>query len=569
MTKVWWLVFISFLVLSCVSNTTDVDVSSSLEGTAIRTLPRDTQSQNSFSPYFSTIDSAILQKIQVGSPTLLKEAMTELRNNPSEQAKVLLAISSTILEYAWPSASSNRDVPADLPSNVYTSTLTSISRGIYENQFESGDYFTLTLPTLIVFSETSSVGYYQRAIESLESSLAYSNESVFVLYTLGVLYEKVEDYESALFYLDEAMERDENNIDILYAYFDVLLKTGQVEQAIVFGNRLQTRFPNNARILELSARSAYENKDYDTAESLIAQALRYAPDNLSLVLFRAKILFDLQDYLGVSSLLDVYARTNTENKDYLILRSKLQSTWNKNLPAALRTIEDALRYYPNDLEVLLLAASLASESGSSIQNQSAMQLVQEVLEKDSENIDALGILVAEAIAQQNWQEAYEASSFIISKGQVSLESSIQHAEITIALNLLAEARQTVESFYSPNSTDENVQQWYIRLLIAEQNFSEANTTISRLLPSSSGRMRSVLYFERSRLQSSDAQILSDLRTSLTANPRNEFALYGLYIYYYDRNDYSKAQYYLRQVIALNPSNADFLQRNAELDSLLQ
>ncbi len=568
MVKVLWLIVAIFLFFSCASKPPQTDVGDTLEGTAIRTLPRTNQSQNSFSPYFSTIDTSILLKIQKGSPASLKEAMTELRNDTSEQAKVLLAISSTIMEYAWPSANSNRDIPTDLPINVYTSTLSSLNRGIFENQFESGDYFTLTLPSLVVFTQNPQTSYYAEAVEALEESLTYSNQSIVALYTLGVLYSKLLDYENAQFYLNEALVNDENNIDILYAYLDVLFNTEKFEEAYNLGLSLQNRFPNNARILEFMARSSYELQNFDAAESLIAQALRYAPDNLSLVLFRAKVLFDLEDYLGVSSLLDVYARSNTNNKDYLVLRAKLQSAWNKNEPAAVRTVQDALLLYPDDFEVLLLAATLASSSGQRIQNKTAMELVETVLEKDSDNLDALSILVRESVVQQNWQSAYEASSFVMASGEASLESSLQHVEISIELNRLDEARRTLETFYTPNSTDENIQQWNIRLLIAEQNFSEANSTITRLLPSSTGRLRSVLYFERSRLQSSDAQILSDLRTSLTANPRNEFALYGLYIYYYDREDYSKAQYYLKQVIALNPTNTDFLQRNAELDSLL-
>ena len=63
--------------------------------------------------------------------------------------------------------------------------------------------------------------------------------------------------------------------------------------------------------------------------------------------------------------------------------------------------------------------------------------------------------------------------------------------------------------------------------------------------------------------------LDDLRLSLTANPRNPDALFALYKYYFDKADYRKAQYYLRQVVALNPENSKLTELNAQLDSLIK
>ena len=81
-------------------------------------------------------------------------------------------------------------------------------------------------------------------------------------------------------------------------------------------------------------------------------------------------------------------------------------------------------------------------------------------------------------------------------------------------------------------------------------------------------MKSALYYQRSRLESSEDKKLSSLRSSLTANPRNEEALFALYELYFNKNDYRKAQYYLKQVIALNPSNQELLEINANLENYL-
>jgi len=82
-------------------------------------------------------------------------------------------------------------------------------------------------------------------------------------------------------------------------------------------------------------------------------------------------------------------------------------------------------------------------------------------------------------------------------------------------------------------------------------------------------MKSFLYYERSFVHTSEDEVLNDLRSSLTSNPRNKDSLYRLYEIYYGKKDYRRAQYYLKQVVALDSSNAQLLQKNNELDLLLK
>ncbi len=570
MVKRLWLFSISILFFSCVTTSNGDQNTSSLTGTEISSLPKPTTTESSFPPYFGTISNDILLLIQNGTPSSIQKALSSLRSahTNSEQANILLAACVAIMDYAWPSADYTAPQSQTLPSNVYASTLDSISRGIYEESFGSGDFFSLTLSSLVLFSNPNSTSFYVEAKNALEQSLAIDASSVLALYLLGVLEFRNENYQASETYLEKALSFDSSNIDIIYAYLTTMLESGKAEETFTMSNNFLQEFPSNVRLLHISANAAFDLGNFPQAESFIAQSLQFEPDNTELLLFRAKVLFELEDYLDVSSLLDVYARTSVQNKDYFILRSKLQSTWNKNIPSAIRTIQEALELYPNDTDVLLLAASLASTSSQTILGKNATELSMVILEQDSENIQALQILVKEAIAKQNWQEAYDASLYIVSLDNITNEVVLDHVEICLALGLLSEARETIIGIYNPESENEDLQQWYIRLLIAEGSYSNASDVIAKLLPGSSGRMKSMLYFERSRLQSSDERILADLRASLTSNPRNEYTLFGLYTYYYDREDYSKAQYYLKQVIALNPTNVEALRKNAELDSLL-
>ena len=109
----------------------------------------------------------------------------------------------------------------------------------------------------------------------------------------------------------------------------------------------------------------------------------------------------------------------------------------------------------------------------------------------------------------------------------------------------------------------------MRVQAAAGNTGEVRSLIASMLPSASSQLKSFLYYQRSMLATNDSDKLADLRQSLTANPRNSEALFELYRYYFERKDYRKAQYYLKQVVALNTSDEEMLRLNLELEALLQ
>ena len=71
------------------------------------------------------------------------------------------------------------------------------------------------------------------------------------------------------------------------------------------------------------------------------------------------------------------------------------------------------------------------------------------------------------------------------------------------------------------------------------------------------------------MQRTEDSALADLRSSLIANPRNSESLFRLYEIYYEKEDYRKAQYYLRQVVAINPNDSSIRKLNEALTQLVK
>ena len=92
--------------------------------------------------------------------------------------------------------------------------------------------------------------------------------------------------------------------------------------------------------------------------------------------------------------------------------------------------------------------------------------------------------------------------------------------------------------------------------------------IASLMDGADTALKSFLYYEKSFLGANDKEAVACLRSSLTQNPRNTDALTRLYEIYYEKQDWKRAQYYLKQVVALNPSNKKALAMSKKLDKII-
>lgn len=540
------------------------------EGTQLSTPTIDSESSKD-SSYFVMIEKDILSAIETGSPYKIQKAMSELRSiaKSSEQAKVLLLICDTIMDYAWPSVATTDYTLEEMPANVYTIIIDSVKRGIYDEYLEPQDFITLTIPSLVILKDAGISSYFDQAKTTLEKSLALYGDSVLTRYLLGVLHSKNGDYSTALAYFDAALLLDENNIDIHYAYLETLYVSKDYNRLYEVSRELILEKSKDSKVLSYCAQATYNLGLFDETDRLIKDIFQLDSKNTYLYLLQARVLFELGNYFDASTSLDQYLKTNPETIDSILLESKLDYVWKKDISAAIKSIENALELYPDNEDVLLVAAELAVQSGKKVGSKNATELLSSIIEKDPSNTEALEVVLEDYISKEEWEQAYKISSYILDSANISEDSVINHIRVCLELNFIIEARSYIEDYYNEQNSDFDLQQVYLQLLIAEENFTEAESLINTMLPSSSGSVKSMLYFERSKMQSDTKLKLADLRSSLTSNPRNEATLYELYLYYYNRGDYNKAQYYLKQVMVLKPNVTDIQQEYQELQLLLQ
>ncbi|MCQ2240728.1 hypothetical protein [Treponema sp.] len=523
---------------------------------------------------FSSIKKADFDAVEIGSPQSLKQAYNSLHKsveeNYTDAERTLINIIGAMMDVAWPSERLNMLIPKVQSANQYTGIVESVQKGIYDLSAVQVDFLSYLLPTLVVLSSDNMSEYYDRVEDSLLKALELRPDSVIANYVMGVLCLNTNRADEALRYLNAANGKyTAGTKEILFAIARACFESDNMELGLTVGEQLLSRYPQDTEILDLCARSAYALGDLDKTESYIVRILLLEPDNADYVLFRARILMQKQDFIRASSLLDVCARKNQTPMEYYILRTRLQCDWNKNYTSAAETASAALSLFPESHDIMVLAAEMASLTGKPIMGMSAMEIALKALEKDPSSAKAREICISEMYKNGEYQQAYALSSRMIAEKNVQKSVFYAHIDICIALRRTTEAGEISGRLYSESPDDEDAQTAYIKVLSASGQAAAANQLIAKLLPDANSKMKSFLYYQRSFLQGSEDQALSDLRSSLTANPRNKDSLYRLYQIYYNKKDWRRAQYYLKQVVALDPANSIYVRQNSELDKLLK
>ena len=521
--------------------------------------------------YFSKIDSAVLQGVQNGSPDSLREAMSLMRKKSKEfdeSERVLALVSAEIMKLVWPSEKITWDIPVVTEDNPYTGAISSVKQGVFDSSTGNVDFLTTLLPALVIMNNNTDISIYDSCEKALQAALALQSDSVLANYLMSKVYERKRGFENAEKYIAQAYAASPKTTEINLAYSRILRSNGKLAEASQILNSIDNT-ANDLAVLKQNAYIAFDGGDYDSAELYVAKVLQQTPNDLEFLLFRAKILVEKKDYIHAVSLLDVYARQDSTSIDYLVLRARVQLDWSKNTAAASETVEKALQIYPDNVDALMFAARISSETDSPVAGKYADELAARVLEKKPGNQEAMTYALDGLIQRENWQQAYTASKNLISSGNVSPAVVEKYVKVCLKLGKNNEAYEYAKARYEANNTDEMLLEAYILAYSKVGNRDAVLKYIDSLMGTASAKVKSNLYYRRSYLQLTEEKALADLRSSLISNPRNSDALFRLYELYYAKQDYRKAQYYLRQVVAINPNDSSFKKLNEALTKLIQ
>lgn len=517
----------------------------------------------------NSLDGAALALLEIGSPDTIRQAVDRINGDPrgmTDQNRVALAISGEIMKILYPLEPVTWPIPAIPDTGTWISAIRSARMGVYDYSAGSADFLSLTLPSLVLVVSSAQGEYLSDAEAALKRASSQNNRSVLPPYLLALLSERQGKTQAADGYYHDAWERDHSCYPAGIAYARSLIRKDSGLQALAVAKELLARYPTATPVTRLAADAAFSTGDWALADPFVLAALKAEPDNTDYLLMRAQILVEHKDYLKANSLLDAFATRNRSDKRYLLLRSRVVREWNKNPASATGFLQEAQQRYPDDVDVMLASAEVCYQTGQPINKKNGRDFVWMVLAKSSENPDALSLLVADYTSSGEWSNAVKYGETLVSISPRDA-SKVLLVRAYLGAGQAARAVSLSRALYQASPSDE-ITALYLGSLVSTGDTATASALIGARLPSASSSLKSILYYYESKTISDPDAKLSSLRSSLLADPRNKDALYAMYDWYYGKADYRKAQYYLKQVIALDPTNRQYAQLLVKLDELL-
>lgn len=524
--------------------------------------------------FFGPQNQKALSLVEEGSAENIKAVFSLLhktnREDYTEKEKILLYTASKISQIAWPLEATSYDAGDFEKDNPYYAAIHSAEMGIYDTSTGNTDFLTYILPSLTILTGGLKDEYISLSQRALESCLKMNEDSTLANYLYGRLLSSLGKNKEALSYFDKALTSSPSCLEIMSAKAICLYEEKKFDQAEGLAEKVLSFQKQNAEMLKIVAQVSYRRGDKEKALSYVLRVLELQSENSEYILFRIKLLLDNEDYIRSSSLLDAYGRGDDKAKDYLLLRARLALEWNKNSSLAASYIGQAVELYPEDTEVLLQAAKIASANNSLVGKRTAIDLASEVLAFESDNVEAIEVCIAEMKKQEAYSDAYDLSKILVEAENVTDSQKRSHISICLTLGYTKEAQTLAQKLYEENPDDEENLKSYIEMLTGTKQNKKALALINSILEKDETKqdMKSFLYYQRSFLSSQDSAV-SDLRSSLAANPRNRDTLYRLYQIYFNQGEYKRAQYYLKQLVSLEPTNTTFARLNDNLENILK
>lgn len=515
----------------------------------------------------------LVKDIEICSAASLRKAADYIMNNSgglSEKNKFYLVLVSKFMNILYPYEQTDWTVPSYPADDKYFSAFDDIQKNVYPYWLDTNGFFSLVIPPLMLLKDNFPKTFYKDAEERIAAAKKLRPASVLPHYLEGRLYELKKDTAQAYASYKKAWETDQSCYPAGIKYAKLLAAQGRDGEALKIAGILQERFNGKSDILLLNAEIYISKRNWNAAEPFIAEVLSKEPENLEALLLRIEVLIEKREYMKANSLLKAYSLKNKTNKKYLLLKTRVVKEWNKNTAAAIQNLSEADSYYPEDFEVMLACAGICFETGEKINGKSADDFIRAVSALEPENVQIIRLLLKNDIRSGNWQKALEPAKKLALK-----YPSYEHDKLLLQVYLgsgknreaLAAARKL---YLSSAQSSEEIISYYLESLYKTGDNGEIRKIISLRMTNARSEQKSVLHYYNALLfkNSDSGTYLSEMRSALLANPRNKKALFSMYEWHFAGKDYRNAQFYLRQIIALEPGNTKYIKLAENLAALL-
>jgi len=513
------------------------------------------------------ITGEIRSLTEEGSPSSLLGALEIIRVNSigsTEFGRMMNAVNAALLTTLYPAVQVELP-PLDPPvTHVYSRILRDVERGVYTSPRKNSDDFLEHILPFLTFYPKSMIANeaaipeetYLAVLGDLETAGELNGESVLPGLFSGILHEFSGRQEAAAVLYAEVWEHFPGCYPVALGLARTMAAQGLDSEQ--FLSELLAAFPDNIQIKRQLARVYYNAGDWPRAEEAVDEILQRDSRNREFLLMRAHILVEQGQFLQAQAPLDAYAGSNSGNRLYLFLRARVQAEAYNNMDAAMNSLRTILRVSPAadrlDNEIAVYAARLLLESSRPQDKSEGRELLARLLDVPAPPLEVVTLAVRDAASRQSWAEAQSYLARLLNERRSS-QDLLEAFNVENAQGNRAAALSYARELYERDRSSEEGTIAYITALVETGQNGEASAIIANRLESmAGGAVKSRYYYLHSLTRSGEDLRMSDLQSSLFEDPRNLDAIIAIFEIYHSRGDDRRADFYLRQALALAPDD---------------
>jgi tetratricopeptide (TPR) repeat protein len=501
-----------------------------------------------------------------GIPSLMRRALDQIRArnlSSGEFGRIMNVVNTQLFRRLYPDIRLTFPSPDPPQSHVYARIFRDVEKGVYTPPSgTTTDYLELTLPFLALLDETRPERLLP-CMPDLRRAAALNPGSVLAPYFMGLVYERTGNLTEAESAYNRTFGISPECYPASLGLVRLMELRGNLDGVLPALQNMVLSFPDNGAVKRQLAAAYYRNRDWPRTLTAVAEALQRESRDGQLLLMQAHAMVEQGQYLPAQRPLDLYASVDGQNPLYLFLRARVQADGLRNRDAALTYLRSLVRNPNAGDDALIYAAGVLMESARTEDQTEGRALMRRLMERGSPSQEITRLAVRDAINRQDWQTA---RSYLEPLLRTNPQSQDLNSAYTIeqALGNNARALSYARELYEKEPGNDDGAAAYISALIETGRQTEAGRLIEgRLSAASTDIQKSRYYYLRSRIRTGDDQIISDLRASLFADPRNLSSMIAMFeFYHFRRPEKTRAVIYLRQALAIDPANPQ-LRRYAE------
>jgi Tfp pilus assembly protein PilF len=505
-----------------------------------------------------------------GIPSLMQRALDQIRQRnlgAGEFGRIMNAVNIHLFKRLYPDIQIQLPAPDPPQSHSYARILRDADRGVYTAPSgASSDYLEYTLPFLALLNEQAGDRLLP-SLPDLRRAASLNPGSLLAPLFMGLVYERTGSPAEAETFYRRALGISPECYPASLALARLKERAGDYEGAAQDLRELARSLPDNRALKRQLAVVYYRQKDWPRVQEAVAACLEQNPRDGELLLMQAHALVEQGRFLPAQRPLDQYAALNAQDPLYLFLRARVQAEGLGNRDAALNSLRSLIRSPAPPEGSLAYAARFFLESPREEDQNEGRSLLKRLMEENPSPA-VIRMAARERIGRQDWQAARDYLAPLLKENPQDGDLLMAYA-IEQGLGNNAAALSYARTLYEKNPAGDEGAAAYISALIETGRQAEAGRLIeSRLAAGAGDAQKSRYYYLRSRIRSGEDQIVADLRASLFADPRNLSAMIAMFeFYHFRRPEKARALIYLRQALALDPSNPQLRRYAAEYPEL--